>query len=168
MKNIPKKKKIQINLHKITDLMKYLRKIIKLQNPIFMEGQGTDSASVTILHHFQTFISKSLNSSKKQLSISTSTSLQALVFDCSGVILEFEHLHYQAYNDAFAHFNVRYPSSFDESQQPLNQGINFYDQLQNRIEEICSGPLVLLPWCLFLLFLKFNLYLDFKFWVLQS
>ena len=32
MKNIPEKnkKKIQINLHKITDLMKYLQKIIKL------------------------------------------------------------------------------------------------------------------------------------------
>ena len=80
-----------------------------------MEGQGTDSASVTTLDHFRTFRSKSLSSSKKQLSISASASLQALVFDCDDVILESKHLHCQAYNDAFAHFNVRYPSSSDES-----------------------------------------------------
>ena len=91
---------------------------------------------VTTLRRFRTFRSKSLSSSKKQLSVSASASLQALVFDCDGVILESEHLHRQAYNDAFAHFNVRCPSSSsssDESQQPLNWGIDFYDQLQNRI-----------------------------------
>ncbi|KAM3757496.1 hypothetical protein ACB098_02G192500 [Castanea mollissima] len=71
----------------------------------------------------------------RTLSVSASASLQALVFDCDGVILESEHLHRQAYNDAFAHFKVRCPSSSssDESQQPLNWGIEFYDQLQNRI-----------------------------------
>ena len=90
---------------------------------------------VTTLRRFRTFRSKSLSSSKKQLSVSASASLQALVFDCDGVILESEHLHRQAYNDSFAHFNVRCPSSSssDESQQPLNWGIDFYDQLQNRI-----------------------------------
>ncbi|KAL4645287.1 hypothetical protein ACB092_02G225000 [Castanea dentata] len=89
---------------------------------------------VTTLRRFRTVRSKSLGSTKKQLSVSASASLQALVFDCDGVILESEHLHRQAYNDAFAHFNVRCPSSSsDESQQPLNWGIDFYDQLQNRI-----------------------------------
>ena len=112
-----------------------------------MEGQGTDSALVTTFWLFRTFRSKSLSSSKKQLLVSASASLQALVFDCDGMILEFEHLHREAYNDAFTHFNVRCPSSSDESQQPLNWGIDFYDQLQNRIGEICFGPLVLLPWC---------------------
>ena len=89
---------------------------------------------VTTLRRFRTFRSKSLSSSKKQLSaVSASASLQALVFDCDGVILESEHLHRQAYNDAFAHFNVRCASSESKSQQPLNWGSDFYDQLQNRI-----------------------------------
>jgi hypothetical protein len=60
----------------------------------------------------------------------SSSSFQALIFDCDGVILESEHLHRQAYNDAFLHFNVRSPSS---SSQPLNWDIQFYDQLQNQI-----------------------------------
>ncbi|KAK7247405.1 hypothetical protein RIF29_42288 [Crotalaria pallida] len=64
-------------------------------------------------------------------SSSSSSSLQALIFDCDGVILESEHLHRQAYNDAFAHFKVRVPSS--SHHQPLNWDIHFYDDLQNRI-----------------------------------
>lgn len=76
--------------------------------------------------------------SEKPLSVSVSVSASAssssnglgvLVFDCDGVILESEHLHRQAYNDAFAHFNVRCVSS----PQPLNWGSDFYDELQNRI-----------------------------------
>lgn len=65
-----------------------------------------------------------------KVSASFSSSFQALIFDCDGVILESEHLHRQAYNDAFLHFNVRSPSS---SPQPLNWDIQFYDQLQNQI-----------------------------------
>jgi len=65
-----------------------------------------------------------------KVSASSSSSFQALIFDCDGVILESEHLHRQAYNDAFLHFNVRSPSS---SPQPLNWDIEFYDQLQNQI-----------------------------------
>ncbi|CAI8618926.1 unnamed protein product [Vicia faba] len=64
-------------------------------------------------------------------SSSSSSSFQALIFDCDGVILESEHLHRQAYNDAFLHFNVRSPPS--SSSQPLNWDIQFYDQLQNQI-----------------------------------
>ncbi|XP_027364194.1 haloacid dehalogenase-like hydrolase domain-containing protein At4g39970 isoform X3 [Abrus precatorius] len=63
-------------------------------------------------------------------SSSSSSSLQALIFDCDGVILESEHLHRQAYNDAFVHFNVRCPSS---SAHPLNWDVQFYDELQNLI-----------------------------------
>lgn len=62
------------------------------------------------------------------LSVSASQSLQALIFDCDGVILESEHLHRQAYNDAFSHFNVRCAPS-----QPLNWDLQFYDVLQNLI-----------------------------------
>ncbi|PON90923.1 HAD-like domain containing protein [Trema orientale] len=43
---------------------------------------------------------------------------RALIFNCDGVILESEHLHRQAYNDAFAYFNVRYSNS----PEPLNWG----------------------------------------------
>ncbi|PNT68324.1 haloacid dehalogenase-like hydrolase domain-containing protein At4g39970 isoform X4 [Brachypodium distachyon] len=57
-------------------------------------------------------------------------SLDALIFDCDGVILESEHLHRQAYNDAFAHFGVRCPPAADA---PLDWDEAFYDDLQNRI-----------------------------------
>ncbi|XP_029130244.1 haloacid dehalogenase-like hydrolase domain-containing protein At4g39970 isoform X2 [Cajanus cajan] len=75
----------------------------------------------------------SSNSKHRAFSVSASASpsLQALIFDCDGVILESEHLHRQAYNDAFLHFNVRCPSS--SSPAPLNWDIQFYDELQNLI-----------------------------------
>ncbi|KAL2551369.1 Haloacid dehalogenase-like hydrolase domain-containing protein [Forsythia ovata] len=67
-----------------------------------------------------------------RLSVSASSrALHALIFDCDGVILESEHLHRQAYNDAFTHFNVRCPSS--SSSQPLVWSPEFYDVLQNQI-----------------------------------
>ncbi|GMY11385.1 haloacid dehalogenase-like hydrolase domain-containing protein At4g39970 [Fagus crenata] len=88
---------------------------------------------VTTLRRFRTVRSKSFTSDKSLSVSASSSSLQALVFDCDGVILESEHLHRQAYNDAFAHFNVRCASSESKSQQPLNWGSDFYDQLQNRI-----------------------------------
>ncbi|CAJ2677091.1 unnamed protein product [Trifolium pratense] len=82
-----------------------------------------------------------------KVSASSSSSFQALIFDCDGVILESEHLHRQAYNDAFLHFNVRSPSS---SPQPLNWDIQFYDQLQNQI----GGGKPKMRWFFFLLFLE--------------
>lgn len=63
-------------------------------------------------------------------SASPPRSLDALIFDCDGVILESEHLHRQAYNDAFAHFGVRCPPAADA---PLYWDEAFYDDLQNRI-----------------------------------
>ncbi|MQL75309.1 hypothetical protein Taro_007682 [Colocasia esculenta] len=63
-------------------------------------------------------------------STATSSPLHALIFDCDGVILESEHLHRQAYNDTFAHFDVRCPSL---PSAPVNWGLDFYDELQNRI-----------------------------------
>ncbi|XP_065873077.1 haloacid dehalogenase-like hydrolase domain-containing protein At4g39970 [Euphorbia lathyris] len=75
-------------------------------------------------------IRKSFNQRRTRQSLSasaSSASLEALIFDCDGVILESEHLHRQAYNDAFAHFNVRC------SPHPLTWDPDFYDQLQNTI-----------------------------------
>ncbi|KAJ1268941.1 hypothetical protein BS78_07G171800 [Paspalum vaginatum] len=60
----------------------------------------------------------------------SSSTLEALIFDCDGVILESENLHRQAYNDAFAHFGVRCPP---DSAGPLYWDEAFYDELQNRI-----------------------------------
>ncbi|XP_057783809.1 haloacid dehalogenase-like hydrolase domain-containing protein At4g39970 [Salvia miltiorrhiza] len=74
------------------------------------------------------------SSSCRRLVVTASASsraLEALIFDCDGVILESEHLHRQAYNDAFAHFNVRCPSS--PSSGPLDWTPEFYDELQNQI-----------------------------------
>lgn len=64
------------------------------------------------------------------MSASSSRSLEALIFDCDGVILESENLHRQAYNDAFAHFDVRCPPSSSES---LNWSLEFYDKFQNLV-----------------------------------
>lgn len=74
-----------------------------------------------------TFAAKSRNLRRR--SVTVSASLQALIFDCDGVILESEHLHRQAYNDAFSHFNVRVPSS----SEPLNWSLEFYDVFQNQV-----------------------------------
>lgn len=59
-----------------------------------------------------------------------SMGLEALVFDCDGVILESEDLHRRAYNAAFEEFQVRSPSSAPE---PLVWTPEFYDELQNTI-----------------------------------
>ncbi|XP_054821896.1 haloacid dehalogenase-like hydrolase domain-containing protein At4g39970 [Prosopis cineraria] len=91
------------------------------------------TTAITTKHRFLNPRIKPFSSKHRVLAVSasaSSSSFQALIFDCDGVILESEHLHRQAYNDAFAHFNVRCPSS---SSQPLNWGIEFYDELQNRI-----------------------------------
>ncbi|CAN1169732.1 Haloacid dehalogenase-like hydrolase domain-containing protein At4g39970 [Linum perenne] len=66
----------------------------------------------------------------QSLVVVSAAALKALIFDCDGVILESEHLHRQAYNDAFSHFNVR---CSEDSPQPLNWDLDFYDGLQNRI-----------------------------------
>uniref|UniRef100_A0A1J3DE99 Haloacid dehalogenase-like hydrolase domain-containing protein n=1 Tax=Noccaea caerulescens TaxID=107243 RepID=A0A1J3DE99_NOCCA len=81
----------------------------------------------------QTLRFKSRNAYPKSRGFSVSASsrsLEALVFDCDGVILESENLHRQAYNDAFSHFNVRCPSSPSES---LNWSLEFYDKFQNLV-----------------------------------
>lgn len=62
--------------------------------------------------------------------VASSSPLHALIFDCDGVILESEHLHRQAYNDAFAHFDVKCPPF---SSEPLYWDVDFYDELQNQI-----------------------------------
>ena len=84
---------------------------------------------------------------------SSPRSLQALIFDCDGVILESEHLHRQAYNDAFIHFNVRCPSS--SSPGPLDWDVQFYDELQNLI----GGGKPKMRWFLSFLFSFLFLYL---------
>ncbi|KVH94771.1 HAD-like domain-containing protein [Cynara cardunculus var. scolymus] len=77
------------------------------------------------------YYSSSTRSSSRSISLSAATSraMEALIFDCDGVILESEDLHRQAYNLAFAHFNVCCPP-FNE---PLNWDTDFYDVLQNQI-----------------------------------
>ena len=91
----------------------------------------TNLTTILTKHQFRNPSIKLFSSKPRIISVSASASLQALIFDCDGVILESEHLHRQAYNDAFAHFNVR--CSFSSSTQPLNWGLEFYDELQNRI-----------------------------------
>ncbi|KAI3864488.1 hypothetical protein MKX03_018547 [Papaver bracteatum] len=86
------------------------------------------------LSQIQRFCSVSTRfSTKKPFTVSassTTSALHALIFDCDGVILESEHLHRQAYNDAFAHFNVKCSAS---DTKPLNWDSDFYDVLQNQI-----------------------------------
>lgn len=53
--------------------------------------------------------------------------LDALIFDCDGVILESEDLHRQAYNLTFDHFGVRCGA------EPVVWDTEYYDVLQNTI-----------------------------------
>ncbi|XP_076904389.1 haloacid dehalogenase-like hydrolase domain-containing protein At4g39970 [Bidens hawaiensis] len=87
--------------------------------------------TTTSLHRIPQFPPYSFSTrSSRSISISaTSRAMEALIFDCDGVILESENLHRQAYNLAFAHFNVRCPPS----SEPLDWGIEFYDVLQNQV-----------------------------------
>ncbi|KAI4345260.1 hypothetical protein L6164_012399 [Bauhinia variegata] len=94
----------------------------------------TTTAFTRTKHRFPNPRIKLFTSSSKPrlfyVSASASSSpLQALIFDCDGVILESEDLHRRAYNDAFAHFNVRCPSSTE----PLNWSSEFYDEFQNLV-----------------------------------
>lgn len=56
-------------------------------------------------------------------------SIDALIFDCDGVIVESEDIHRRAYNAAFAHFDVRCPGDAG----PLDWSVEFYDVLQNTV-----------------------------------
>ncbi|KAJ3707315.1 hypothetical protein LUZ61_011020 [Rhynchospora tenuis] len=87
-------------------------------------------------HHSSSFLRRlpalSLRKSSRTVvcAVAASSPLHALIFDCDGVILESEHLHRQAYNDAFAHFNVKCPPF---SSEPLYWDVEFYDELQNQV-----------------------------------
>ncbi|GAB2283378.1 hypothetical protein Dimus_017892 [Dionaea muscipula] len=102
---------------------------------------GHRSSSLRLLHQSPSRAAGRASTFKlKPLPVSASSSpsasLKALIFDCDGVILESEHLHRQAYNDAFSHFNVRCPPSLSpasSSSPALNWDPEFYDELQNRI-----------------------------------
>ncbi|KAJ0647535.1 putative phosphoglycolate phosphatase-like, domain 2, HAD superfamily [Helianthus annuus] len=93
----------------------------------------TTTTTTTLRHtpHFSySFSTRSPPSSQPSLFISAaSRAMEALIFDCDGVILESEDLHRQAYNLAFAHFDVRCPP-FSEV---LDWGTEFYDVLQNQV-----------------------------------
>ncbi|KAH9664571.1 Haloacid dehalogenase-like hydrolase domain-containing protein [Citrus sinensis] len=116
--------------------------VILSQTATLSSSSTTTTAKFSSLTHNPIFHTNALRfkSNKKPLSLSltrkalrvsaSSQSLQALIFDCDGVIIESEHLHRQAYNDAFSHFNVRCDPS---SQQSLNWDPEFYDVLQNQI-----------------------------------
>ncbi|KAG7619047.1 Haloacid dehalogenase-like hydrolase domain-containing protein [Arabidopsis thaliana] len=95
----------------------------------------TSSSSLIGFPRFQTLRFKSRRVySKSRASSPVSAlplrSLEALIFDCDGVILESENLHRQAYNDAFSHFDVRCPPSSSAS---LDWSLEFYDKFQNLV-----------------------------------
>lgn len=95
---------------------------------------SSSSSSLIIFPRFQKlrFKSRSVSSKSRVSPVSAlpSRSLEALIFDCDGVILESENLHRQAYNDAFSYFDVRCPPS---SSEPLDWSLEFYDKFQNLV-----------------------------------
>ncbi|XP_010431980.1 PREDICTED: haloacid dehalogenase-like hydrolase domain-containing protein At4g39970 [Camelina sativa] len=99
---------------------------------------SSSSSSSSLLVGFKTlrFKSRSVYSKTRVSPVSAlsssppARSLEALIFDCDGVILESENLHRQAYNDAFSHFDVRCPPSSSES---LDWSLEFYDKFQNLV-----------------------------------
>ncbi|XP_047968121.1 haloacid dehalogenase-like hydrolase domain-containing protein At4g39970 isoform X2 [Salvia hispanica] len=99
----------------------------------FLSAPPSLSSRTPLFSLFKPIPSFSVATSRSRRLVLTASAraLQALIFDCDGVILESEHLHRQAYNDAFAYFNVRCPSS--PSPAPLDWTPEFYDELQNLI-----------------------------------
>ncbi|KAF5763251.1 putative HAD hydrolase, subfamily IA, phosphoglycolate phosphatase-like, domain 2, HAD superfamily [Helianthus annuus] len=88
----------------------------------------TTTTSLRRIPQFSSYSFSTRSSSSRSIS-ATSRAMEALIFDCDGVILESEDLHRQAYNLAFAHFDVRCPP-FSEV---LDWGTEFYDVLQNQV-----------------------------------
>ncbi|CAN8229024.1 unnamed protein product [Cochlearia groenlandica] len=60
-------------------------------------------------------------------------SLEAVIFDCDGVIVESEDLHRQAYNDAFSYFNVGIEECKSSKVKVVNWSNELYDKLQNKV-----------------------------------
>jgi hypothetical protein len=79
-------------------------------------------------------LSLSLGSSPRALTsvvaaASPASRLDALIFDCDGVIVESEDIHRRAYNAAFSNFDIRCP----DDTEPLVWTEEFYDELQNKV-----------------------------------
>lgn len=64
------------------------------------------------------------------LAAAAPTSIDALIFDCDGVIVESEDIHRRAYNAAFEEFDVRCPA---DTSSPVVWSVEFYDMLQNKV-----------------------------------
>lgn len=133
----------------------------------------TTATATTLPVRISTFFSSASTTTAKRRKCFTisaaARALEALIFDCDGVILESEHLHRQAYNDAFAHFNVRCPSpdGYSFSDDPLNWSLEFYDVLQNQI----GGGKPKMRWFVVIQFLfnySFSWFLFFLFLLIYS
>ena len=55
--------------------------------------------------------------------------IDALIFDCDGVIVESEDIHRRAYNAAFEKFNVVCPGE----SATIDWTVEYYDMLQNKV-----------------------------------
>ncbi|KAL4448910.1 hypothetical protein ABPG77_007627 [Micractinium sp. CCAP 211/92] len=73
---------------------------------------------------------RALSAAAAAASGSAEGGLQALIFDCDGVIVESEDIHRMAYNATFEHFDVRCPNSGDA---PVVWTEEYYDELQNKV-----------------------------------
>jgi HAD superfamily hydrolase (TIGR01509 family) len=63
------------------------------------------------------------------LAAAVPTSIDALIFDCDGVIVESEDIHRRAYNAAFEEFDIICPGETS----PAVWSVEFYDMLQNKV-----------------------------------
>jgi len=55
--------------------------------------------------------------------------LEAIIFDCDGVIVESENIHRIAYNASFANFEVCCPGQ----EGTVTWSVEFYDMLANKV-----------------------------------
>lgn len=61
--------------------------------------------------------------------VASAASIDALIFDCDGVIVESENIHRVAYNAAFDNFDVVCPGNT----ATVDWTVEFYDMLQNKV-----------------------------------
>ncbi|MFS8015124.1 putative sugar-terminal-phosphatase [Helianthus anomalus] len=103
--------------------------VTRHHTPLYTTTTTTTTTSLRRIPQFSSYSFSTRSSSSSRSISATSRAMEALIFDCDGVILESEDLHRQAYNLAFAHFDVRCPP-FSEV---LDWGTEFYDVLQNQV-----------------------------------
>eukprot|EP00890_Picochlorum_soloecismus_P006787 jgi/Picsp_1/933/NSC_04418-R1_protein len=100
----------------------------KVDGTVRKKGMGV-SCAARVVGQSNSVARRSVCAASSASSSVESSTIEALIFDCDGVIVESEGIHREAYNAAFQHFDVVCPGTSG----PLVWTEEFYDMLQNKV-----------------------------------